>query len=112
LCNFLFFCAAVIIFRSVQSRTKLFQILFLVLTFVFLTVWSWRKGADILVDFGLQLYLPWQIASGKLLYRDVAYLPGGPFSQYFNATLFKFFGASLTIFSRSSIFVLSAISIR
>lgn len=79
-----------------QVRTRFIQILFLAVTFVFLAVWTWRKGADIFVDFGLQLYLPWQLASGKLLYRDVAYLAGGPISQYFNAALFKLFGTSVT----------------
>jgi hypothetical protein len=55
---------------------------------------SWRRWADILVDFGMQLYLPWRISEGEVLYRDVMYLPGGPLSQYFNALLFKIFGVS------------------
>lgn len=94
--NFLFLSGALTIFCLVQTRTKFLQILILALTFIFYATWSWRKGADIFIDFGLQLYLPWQLASGKLLYRDVAYLPGGPFSPYFNAALFKLFGVSLT----------------
>jgi len=49
---------------------------------------------DILVDFGIQLYLPWRISQGDVLYRDVMYLTGGPLSQYFNALLFKIFGVS------------------
>ena len=57
-------------------------------------VLSWRKWPDILVDFGTQLYLPWRISEGDVLYRDVMYLTGGPLSQYFNALLFKIFGVS------------------
>ena len=55
---------------------------------------SWRRWADILVDFGMQLYLPWRISEGDVLYRDMMYLTGGPLSQYFNALLFKIFGVS------------------
>ena len=62
--------------------------------FALVTALSWRKWPDILVDFGMQLYLPWRISEGDVLYRDVMYLSGGPLSQYFNALLFKIFGVS------------------
>lgn len=39
--------------------------------------------------------MPWQISSGKVLYKDLAHL-FGPLSQYANALLFKLFGASYT----------------
>ncbi len=59
---------------------------------------TWRKWADVLVDFGIQLYLPWSISTGSVLYRDVMHLAGGPLSQYYHALLFKAFGVSyLTI---------------
>ncbi len=64
------------------------------LAFVAAAALSWRKWPDIQIDFGLQLYLPWQISSGGVLYRDLHYLPGGPLSQHFNALLFKLFGTS------------------
>ena len=64
--------------------------------FVVVTVLSWRKWPDILVDYGMQLYLPWRISEGDVLYRDVMYLTGGPLSQYFNALLFKLFGVSFS----------------
>ena len=56
---------------------------------------TWRKWPDVLVDFGMQLYLPWKISSGSVLYRDAMYLTGGPLSQYYDALLFRLFGASL-----------------
>jgi hypothetical protein len=56
---------------------------------------TWRKWPDLLVDFGEQLYLPWRLASGDVLYRDVMYLTAGPLSQYYHAALFKLFGVSL-----------------
>lgn len=62
--------------------------------FVIAAAVSWRKWPDVIVDFGIQLYIPWRICHGAVLYRDLHYLAGGPFSQYFNALLFKIFGAS------------------
>ncbi len=64
--------------------------------FIALTVWSWRKWPDILVDFGQQLYVPWQLAKGQRLYTDIALLHG-PFSQYFNALWFALLGPSLAV---------------
>lgn len=68
-----------------------------VICFVFLalTVWSWRKWADILVDFGREMYIPWQLCAGKVLYQDVFYF-NGPLSPYVNALWFKIFGVSFT----------------
>jgi hypothetical protein len=34
--------------------------------------WSWMKWADLLVDFGRELYTPWRITQGQVLYRDIA----------------------------------------
>jgi len=65
------------------------------MVFATLTAWTWRKWPDILIDFGRELYVPWQLLEGKVLYRDLAYL-NGPFSPYLNALWFKIFGVSLT----------------
>jgi Dolichyl-phosphate-mannose-protein mannosyltransferase len=62
--------------------------------FVVLAWWSWRKWPDPLIDFGRELYVPWQITQGKVLYRDVASL-FGPLSSYMNALWFRLFGVSL-----------------
>ncbi len=79
------------------------------LAFLLMTVWTWRKWPDVLVDFGLQLYLPWQLAAGKLLCRDVMYLSGGPLSQYYNACLFRWFGVSLTTLIVSNLLLLAVL---
>jgi hypothetical protein len=65
------------------------------LAFVAMAAVSWRKWPDLLVDFGRELYVPWQLTEGKVLYKDIASL-FGPFSQYLNAMWFTFFGVSLT----------------
>jgi hypothetical protein len=65
------------------------------------------------VDFGRELYTPWQIASGRVLYRDIASL-FGPFSQYVNALWFRLFGVSLTtlIIANITIFALFVYGLR
>ena len=61
--------------------------------FVLLAVGSWRRWPDILIDFGHELYIPWRLVSGGVLYADIAHLYG-PFSQYLNALVFRCFGVS------------------
>jgi hypothetical protein len=62
--------------------------------FALLAAWSWGKWPDPLVDFGSELYVPWQLASGKRLYRDIAYRQG-PLPHHVNALWFALFGVSL-----------------
>jgi hypothetical protein len=59
-------------------------------------VTSWLKWPDPLIDFGRELYVPWRLAHGAVVYRDVeGYY--GPLSQDPNAGLFAVFGAGLMI---------------
>ena len=65
------------------------------LAFFALTWWSWRKWPDPLIDFGRELYVPWQITEGRVLYRDIESL-FRPLFPYVNALWFRLFGVSLT----------------
>ena len=56
--------------------------------------WSWGRWLDPLIDFGRELYLPWQITDGRVLYRDLASF-NGPLSPYVNALWFAIGGTSL-----------------
>ena len=76
--------------------------------FFFMAFVSWRKWPDILVDFGHELYTPWQLLSGKMLYRDIAFLYG-PFSQYFNSFLFACFGISFSTLVYANIILLTGV---
>jgi hypothetical protein len=69
---------------------------------------SWRKWPDSLIDFGRELYLPWQLSQGAVLFRDAEDFYG-PFSQYFNAGLFKVFGTSMMVLVTANIAVFSII---
>src|SRR3954454_16932891 len=81
------------------------------ITFVIAAALTWRKWPDCLIDFGLQLYLPWKISTGSVLYRDVMYLTGGPLSQYYDALLFKVFGVSLLTLIISNLLIAAGLLI-
>jgi dolichyl-phosphate-mannose-protein mannosyltransferase len=63
--------------------------------FVAATAWSWRKWPDPLIDFGRELYIPWQLTEGRVLYRDLAVIYG-PLSKYLQALAMRIGGVSLT----------------
>ncbi len=69
---------------------------FLLSAAIFFLVLSWGKWPDILVDFGRELYIPWQLSEGKVLYRDI-YFYYGPFSKYLYAFFFRLFSPSLAL---------------
>lgn len=56
--------------------------------------WTWGTWPDVLIDFGTQLYVAWQLAAGKVLFTDIFYFKG-PLSPHLNALWFKLFGVSL-----------------
>ncbi len=57
---------------------------------------SWGKWMDILVDFSLQVYAPWQLSQGQVLYKDIIYIYG-PLSAYIHSFLFMVFGPGISI---------------
>jgi hypothetical protein len=79
------------------------------MSFAALLAWSWRKWPDPIVDFGRELYMPWQITQGRVLFRDIASL-FGPFSPYLNALWFSLFGTSLMTLALCNLAILVATS--
>jgi hypothetical protein len=75
---------------------------------LFFVASSWRKWPDPLVDFGRELYVPWRLANGALLYRDVDDIYG-PLSQYLNAGLFALFGPGLMVLVAANLAIFTAI---
>lgn len=69
---------------------------------------TWTATADIVIDFGRELYVPWQLAEGKTLYRDIAYF-NGPLSPHFNALMFRLFGDSVTTLVVTNTVLLAAL---
>jgi hypothetical protein len=75
-------------------NTKFLNPFILVLLGAGLLRMTWLKWANIAVDYGRELYTPWRITCGQVLYKDIASL-FGPFPPYWNALLFKIFGVSI-----------------
>jgi hypothetical protein len=75
------------------------------IAFILLTLLSWRKWPDPLIDFGQQLYVPWRLSRGAVLYHDVSYVYGY-LSVCYHAVLFKIFGVSLNVLLASNFLIL------
>jgi hypothetical protein len=69
---------------------------------------SWRKWPEPLIDFGRELYLPWRLSNGALLYRDADDFYG-PLSQYLNAGLFRLVGPGLMKLAAANLVIFAAI---
>jgi len=82
----------------------------LAVAFISLLIWTWQRWADVLVDFAVQLYVPWQLSQGKVLYRDIAHYTG-PLSVYYNALAFRLFGVNLRVLEFANLPILIAIVI-
>lgn len=70
---------------------------------------SWLKWPDLLVDFGEQVHVTWQVAEGKILYRDLAFAHG-PLSIYLHALIFKLLGPGFLILALFNIGITAALS--
>ena len=60
-------------------------------------LWStWAAWGELSIDSGHEMYVPWMLSRGKMLYRDVwfMYPPAAP---YINAFLFRVFGVRLEV---------------
>ena len=75
------------------------------IAFILLAWFSWRKWPDPLIDFGQQLYVPWRLSRGAVLYHDVSYVYGC-LSVCYHAVLFKIFGVSLNVILVSNFLIL------
>ncbi len=77
--------------------------------FAAMLAWTWGTWCDAIVDFGGELYVPWRLAEGDVLYRDVAYFTG-PLSPYLNALVFRVLGTSLLSLVLANLAVLGGIA--
>ncbi|MEE3331130.1 MAG: glycosyltransferase family 39 protein [Myxococcota bacterium] len=72
-----------------------------------LAFWSFGKWTDPVIDFGYELYVPWRLSEGDVLYREIAYR-NGPLSSYWNALLFSIFGVSIRTLVVANLAILCA----
>ncbi|HEY1628509.1 MAG TPA: hypothetical protein VGF52_01550, partial [Tepidisphaeraceae bacterium] len=59
-----------------ERRSNPWHFIAISLTFLIMLAWTWGTWPDPIVDFGRELYVPWQLTQGKILYRDIAYFNG------------------------------------
>ncbi len=98
-------------FGNVLPRSNLSRnlgLLIVAITIIAMLFFTWRTWPEPITDFGRELYVPWRLAQGKVLYRDLAHL-NGPLSPYFNAMLFRLFGASLMTLVVANIAILASL---
>ncbi len=74
-----------------------------------LLVLGWRRWTHVLIDFGRELYVPWRLSEGEVLYRDLAYF-NGPLSPYLNSVVFRLFGVSYTTLFLFNILLLACVT--
>jgi len=57
---------------------------------------TWGAWGNLTIDSGHEMYVPWMMTRGKVLYRDMWYMygPGAPYLNYF---WFRMFGARLEV---------------
>src|SRR5512132_1833678 len=95
---------------SSRSLKPAIGLTLLVIAMIAMLVFSWRAWPDPLADFGREVYVPWQLAQGKVLYRDIAYF-NGPLSPYINAMAFWLFGAHLNTLILLNVLVITITAI-
>lgn len=78
-----------------SRRSTLLGALAVAFAAALMALWTWRRWADPLVDFGGEAYLAWRLAEGDVLYRDLANFIG-PLASYTQALWMQLFGVSLT----------------
>lgn len=75
----------------------------------FMTAIGWMKWGDLMIDYGAQVYLPWRIAEGQVLYRDINYLYG-PLSGHVHALLFVLFGPGIRVLVFFNLLLVAALA--
>ena len=71
---------------------------------------SWLKWPDLVIDFGEQAYIAWQLSEGSVLYKDIIYFYG-PLSSYTHALLFKVFGPQLMVLIIFNLSLVAALTV-
>ncbi len=95
-------------FLKREDALNYFCLLLIGITTVIMAWWSWGTWCDAMIDFGRELYVPWQLTEGRTLFTDIAYF-NGPLSPYFNSIVFLLFGVHLRSILLINFLILTAI---
>ncbi len=82
-------------FKKLDSKI-IWGFLIFLLSLGFMSWKSWQKWPDLIIDSGQQLYVPWQLSQGQVLYTDIQWF-WGPLSAYLHAFVFTIFGPGILV---------------
>jgi hypothetical protein len=83
--------------RPVSWNRTSYTLLAALVAFWAIKVYStWGAWGNLTIDSGHEMYVPWVLSQGKVLYRDV-WFNFGPAAPYFNSYLFRIFGPRLEV---------------
>lgn len=71
---------------------------------------GWDRGADPLIDFGRELYVPWRLVEGEVLHRDLAWF-NGPLGPWVVEGWMRVFGVSLDAVQALNTVVIAATTV-
>lgn len=86
------------------NKGDIYALLVIFAMILIMLYFSWLKWLHPVIDCGREVYVPWQILDGKILYKDIAYYYG-PLAPYLTALFFKICGANLNVIYAIGIFV-------
>ena len=69
-------------------------VVLIIISMLVMLIWRWEKWGAFIIDSGRELYVPWRILSGDILYKDLSWF-NGPLSPYVNAFLLVVFGIGI-----------------
>ena len=87
--------------RATPALPRRLGLLLVLVTTAAMIAYVWDCGPDPIIDYGRELYLPWRITQGDVLYRDMRYF-NGPLAPYVNAALFRAGGVGLRTLQASN----------
>lgn len=79
--------------KLIKEKNNLIILTFIFITYVFI---SYLKSVNSLSDIGREIYIPWQMLEGKLLYKDLLNI-FGPLAYQFNALIMSIFGVKFSV---------------
>ncbi len=95
--------------KDADRLAGILKVSVVVLTGLLLARLSWLAWPDLIVDYGREVYVPWQLSGSSVLYRDIAYFYG-PLSVYWNSILFSVFGVSIFVMEMFNLVVVAALT--
>jgi hypothetical protein len=86
-----------------------YAVVALLVTGACMSGWMWHQGPDPVIDFGREVYVPWRLSEGEVLYRDIRYF-NGPLTPYVHALVFTIAGESIRTIKAFNLLVIAGVT--